>query len=307
MRTHRLVVAGLLVAAGIGMDAVPGYAANDSKLTVSPGHGSPDAEFTATYEYPRAKAAKGDCGAPTTFQWDGSVLGSARPGPPTGNSCVATLTTTPPAGSARRAHFISATNGSGKPAIATYTITAPPAPAPSSGATTPGAPAPAPAASTTTGAAASPAVTASASPTAAAAPQVTDQSLPSTESGVTGPAEVAGQEASAKGGGFPTGWLIALGAVLLLCGAAVFAAIMRQSRRGVVADADGVDPAIGIVSLDTLLLPPVGAVTQQLPAVVPTGTAEGSPGPDRPQPPATPPTQRAPQDTTLAQPRPQVG
>lgn len=342
MRTHRVVIAGLLVAAGIGIDAVPGYAANDARLTVSPGRGSPDAGFTATYGYPRQKSGSkaGACGAQITFRWDrSSLLGEAR-SEPDGGRCVATLPTAPPPGSYRgnSTHIVSANsgNGDGGLALAAYTVTPRAAPIPSSAGTTPGAPTPAAATSTTASGAASPAATVSANP--AAAPQITDQPEPSAESDVVGPTAVAGDQGTAgKGASFPTGWLLALGTVLLLGGAVVFAAIRRQGRRESLAVE--VDPARGIVRLDELLLSPADAVTQQFPAVAATGTEEISPGGRDPQPatqaqpavqpePATqaqptaqsepttqaqprpqaaPPTQRKPQGAPLAQRNPQVG
>ncbi|HEV7897352.1 MAG TPA: hypothetical protein VGP31_05860 [Planosporangium sp.] len=284
MRTHRLVVAGLLVAAGIGIHALPAHAANEARLTVNPGRGNPDVQFTATYRFP--KQTQGCPSVP--FQWDGrSEIGRVQ-SEANGDSCVATLHTTPPRGSysGNSNHFISANSGNGQLAFTTYTVTAPPAQGPSSPTTPPGngtGPGPAPGPGTPAPSAVVPGASGTATPgrtssaaAAAAAAQVPGQAeaMPGSDPG-SGAETGAGGQAAGKDGTSSTGWLIVAGIVLFLIGAGAFGVMVWRARRSKLVD--GVDPDSGVqpentmLFADPVLLSPADVVTQQLPAVAQPG------------------------------------
>jgi hypothetical protein len=334
VRTHRLVIAGLLVAAGVGIDALPGYAA-PTGLTVSPGQGSPDTEFTATFRY-SSQVSNNQCGSDIPFGWDGSTLGHAK-SVADGDSCVATLRKTPPPGSHAGNHTISvkiSTGGGNNGKFVyetktTYTVTAGPAPIPPAGENPPGAHASSTAAAAAASGSASPGRSKSAAP-GAANPEVSGPSDPTAQSDTAGqPAFTAGQpSATGNGDAFPTGWLIAAGTVLLLGGAA-WLGVMRWRARRPVSDsgtgpASAVTPGNPVGPDNTVVLSAPDAVTQQLPTVAQGGgtvapvtdggqaaVPAGQPKPQgvpAPQPTAqiTPTNQPEPATAPIAQPKPQA-
>ncbi|MGC9667974.1 hypothetical protein ACNTMW_15640 [Planosporangium sp. 12N6] len=316
MRTHRLLVAGpallmasLAVAAGIGIDARPVYAAG-AQLTVNPTKGAPDAPFTAVYRFPRQNNQP--CGPAVVFHWDGAELDRATP-VPAGDACVATLHRAPPPGAYPKAstHVISAgaRNGTGgnQVALAAYTVTPVPAATPTAaGTAAPGARPPSaaavPAPSGTATPGRSPSATAE-----AAVPQDSDEAGALPEADAVGPPAVAtGDRAAGDGGSSATGWLVAAGTVLFLAGAATFGAIAWRARRAKAAEAadgavldDGTDSRGTIEPLTGIVLsPPPDAATHRFPAAVYTSPQPGQPTAEEPRPkPQEPPVTAAQPET----------
>ncbi len=213
MRALRRPAAGLLLAAGIigagiAIDAPSGHAADNTSLTVSPGEGSPDAQFTAVYRWPSTKARKhANACVPgqITFAWDGALLGRAA-STRAGNACVAVLQATPPPGAyhGTSGHTISVTDDAS--AQARYTITERPAGSPSAGTS----------------------ATPDSATESAVDPQATGLAgVPAAPSDTDSPTTLGQQDASSG----VTGWLIAFGVLLFLAGAGTFGVIAWRTRR----------------------------------------------------------------------------
>jgi hypothetical protein len=205
-RAAGLLLAGGIIGTGIAIDTPPGHAA-DTSLTVSPGRGSVDAQFTVTYRWPAARGRRHTSICvpdQVTFEWDGSPLGRAA-ATPAGSACVATLRTTPPQGALHGTdtYAISVTND--RSARATYTVTEGPAGTPS----------------------ANPSSAAPDGLDPGADPQATDVAGEPSASAAPTAERAAGGSANL---GAP-GWLIAFGTVLFLVGAGMFGMIAWQSRR----------------------------------------------------------------------------
>jgi hypothetical protein len=212
MHVPRCLAAGLLLAAGvigacIVIDDRSAYAAGNTSLVVSPGEGSPGAQFTATYRWPAVKA-HGQPPACTpskiTFEWDGSTLGQAAPAR-TGSGCVAALHATPPPGTYRGTSTHTITVANDASARATYQVIERQASQPSSeppSATSPGT-------------------------TEATDPPTT--AVPGKPSDTASSAALAGSPKSGNAG--TTVGLIGFGTVLFLAGAATLGFIAWQRRR----------------------------------------------------------------------------
>jgi hypothetical protein len=217
VRAFRLLVVSLLVAAGIAIGAPSAHADNNASLGVSPAHGSPDAQFTATLRWQPSKHDKTPLCAPAqvTFEWDGSALGSAAAAL-AGDSCVATLRATPPAGTYQgvSTHVISV--GGAQGVRARYTVV----------------PAAAAPASPQTPSAATPTATPDSTNTATADVQVSSPAEPGAAANTSGPATPAAAAQTPDNGltGL-TGWIVALGALLFLAGAGAFGAIAWRAHR----------------------------------------------------------------------------
>jgi hypothetical protein len=211
MRVLRCLAAGVLLAAGIigagiAIDVRSGYAAGNSSLVVSPGQGSPDAQFTATYRSPSARGRGHPNTCPTaqiTFKWDGSPLGQAAP-TRTGNTCVAALHAAPPPGVYRgtSSHTITVSNDAS--AHARYLVVVRQASTPSSGPP-------------------------SATPTGTTESAVNPQSagVAGTPPDTASSSPYAGSQAATSG---MTMWVVAFGAVLFLAGAGMFGVITWRRR-----------------------------------------------------------------------------
>jgi hypothetical protein len=212
MHVLRCLAAGLLLAAGvigagIVIDDRSAYAAGNTSLIVSPGEGTPGAQFTATYRWPSVKA-HGQPPACTpsqiTFEWDGSTLGQAAPAR-TGSGCVAALHATPPPGAYRGTSTHTITVANDASARATYRVTERQASQPSS----------------------SPPSATPPSTTEAADPQAT--AVPGEPSDTASSAALAGSPKSGNAG--TTAGLIGFGRVLFLAGAATLSFIAWRRRR----------------------------------------------------------------------------
>jgi hypothetical protein len=212
MHVLRCLAAGLLLAAGvigpgIVIDDRSAYAAENTSLVVSPGAGSPGAQFTATYRWPTVKA-HGQPPACTpsqiTFEWDGSTLGQAATAR-TGSGCVAALHAAPPSGAYRGTSTHTITVANDASARAAYQVIERQASQPSSeppSATSPGT-------------------------TEAADPPAT--AVPGEPSDTASSAALAGSPKSGNAG--TTVGLIGVGTVLFLGGAATLGFIAWQRRR----------------------------------------------------------------------------
>ena len=212
MHVLRCLAAGLLLAAGvlgagIVIDDRSAYAAGNTSLVVTPGEGSPGAQFTATYRWASVKA-HGQPPACTpsqiTFEWDGSTLGQAATAR-TGSSCVAALPAAPPPGAYRgtSTHTIAVANDAS--ARATYQVIERQAGQPSGEPTS----------------ATSPGTTEAVDPPATA--------VPGEPSDTASSAALAGSPKSGNGG--TTVGLVGFGTVLFLAGAAALGFIAWQRRR----------------------------------------------------------------------------
>jgi hypothetical protein len=214
VRALRLVVVTLLVAAGFAIGAPSAYADDNARLGLSPNHGSPDAPFTATLRWQAVKHGKTRQCAPDqiTFEWDGSVLGSA-PSVPAGDSCIATLSATPPAGTYQgvSAHVISVSGARG--VRVRYTVV----PGPAAARGTSRAPS-----------AASPEATPDSTETATAEAETNSPAAPAAAA-TAKPA--AGEQRPDSGLTGLTGLIVAFGTVLFLAGAGTFGLIAWRARR----------------------------------------------------------------------------
>jgi hypothetical protein len=203
-----LLLAAGIIGAGIAIDAPSGHSADNTSLSVSPGEGSPDAQFTAVYRWPSIKARKhSNACVPdqVTFEWDGAPLGRAA-STRAGSACVAVLRAAPPPGAyhGTSGHTISVTGDAS--ARASYTVTERPTSSPSAG-------------------------TSSATPDSATESAVDPQptglaGVPAPPSDTDSPTTLGQQDANSG----VTGWLIAFGALLFLAGAGTFGIIAWRTR-----------------------------------------------------------------------------
>jgi hypothetical protein len=222
MRVPRRPVVGLLlvaglIGAGVAVKAPSGYAARNTSLVVSPDQGSANTQLTVTYRWPSTTATRHPnthtcTPEQITFEWDGSLLGTAT-ATPTGNTCVAVLRTAPPPGTRQGAHTITVDTDSSLRATYTYAVTARPSSAGTPSSAT---------RESTTGAAIDPLATGSQDALAtgsedalAPEPYTTNQ---------------AGIADGRQGGDGASAWYIALGVILFLAGTSAFGVIVWRTR-----------------------------------------------------------------------------
>lgn len=252
VRALRLVVVGLLVAAGITIGVPFAYADSNASLGVSPAHGSPDGQFTAILRWQPPKHGKTPQCLPdqVTFEWDGAVLGRTA-SVLVGDSCLATLRATPPTGAYQGvSNHIIGVNGA-RDLHARYTVVA------GSPATPGGSQPPAAAAATP-----------ESTSTAATDAQTNNPTDPAaTSSGLVPAAPAVGAQPPGNSLSWVPGGIVALGTVLFLAGAGAFGVIVWRTRRAKAAAAT--EPLLAATE-------PLLAPTQPLPIPRQTGLDEAS-------------------------------